>query len=63
MVVAQGWGGGGVRGLLASAGRGPIPVLQRLRAVAMLSLAFPIGVRFLKVREGFVPFHPQESFP
>lgn len=27
----------------------------------MLSLAFPIGVRFLKVHGGFVPFHaPRE---
>lgn len=33
----------------------------RVKTVAMLSLAFPVGVRFLKVHEGFVPFHaPRE---
>lgn len=51
----------GVKGLLMSAGRGTIPILQRLQAIAMLSLAFPIGVRFLQVRGGFVPFQaPRE---
>lgn len=51
----------GVRGLLASAERGTNPVLQRLQALAMLFFAFPIGIRFLKVHKGFVPFHaPRE---
>lgn len=51
----------GVKGLLVSSGRGTILVLPRLQAIAMLSLAFPMGVRCLKVRGGFVPFHaPRE---
>lgn len=33
-----------------------MPVLQRLPAIAMLFLAFPIGVWFVKVHEGLVPF-------
>lgn len=51
----------GVKGLLTSAERGTVPILQRLQAGAMLSLAFPVGVRFPKVHEGFIPFHvPRE---
>lgn len=44
-----------------AAERGTTPVLQRFQATVMLFLAFPAGVRFLKVREGFIPFHaPRE---
>lgn len=47
----------GVKGLLTSAERGTVPILQRLQAVPMLSPVFPIGVRFLNVHEGFLPLH------
>lgn len=44
-----------------SAEKGTIPVLQRSQVVARLSLPFPIGIRFLKVQEGFIPFQaPRE---
>lgn len=50
-----------VKGQLTSAERGTTPILQRLQAVVMLFLAYPIGVSFLKVHEGFIPFHaPRE---
>lgn len=52
---------GGVKGWLTSAERGTAPVLQTFQATVMLFLAFPFGVRFLKVHEGFIPFHaPRE---
>lgn len=51
----------GVKGLLTSAERGATPVLQRLQALAMLLLAFLIGIRFLKGHKGFIPFYvPRE---
>lgn len=43
--------------------RGMIAVSQRSQAVAVLSLSFPVGIRFLKVPEGFIPLNaPRERF-
>jgi hypothetical protein len=43
--------------------RGAVPVFQRSQAPAILSPPFPVGVRFLKVLEGFIPVHaPKKAF-
>lgn len=63
MVVAQGWGGGGWQSKACSRlqGEGQLQFCRGYRPYQCCLLAFPIGVRFLKVHEGFVLFHaPRE---